>query len=317
MSLIDRSRNLLGNVRNRVEHAIDKVEDKVSDAAHAVKNTVQAGGRAVGHAVDGFEDKVVSTASTVQHLFGGGDQPDRIFDGAFVGAGGRVLPPTTPLRDVPGVTPRNNPNPSETVIFVNGIGNTKDDQFGAMQQIADTTGARVVGVHNATEGGAADVIQCIKDKLDKGRNPAVDTLADTVYTEIKAGRSVHLFGHSQGGLITSRALQDVYNRLRIEDGMSKGDAQKAMGKINVETFGAAAWSYPDGPKYVHYVNNKDLVPGLFGLGSGSDPTNFAKHAGKDAVIRRFDYGSGVSGTHTLTSAYLPQRVPFDEARAGR
>lgn len=312
MSLIDRTRNFLGNVQNRVEKTIDKVEDKVSDAAKAVKNTAEK----VGHVVDGFDDKVVNTAKSVQQLFGG-NQPDRVFDGALVGAGGRVLPPGTPLSDVPGVTPRNNPNPSETVIFVNGIGNTKDDQFGAMQNIADTTGARVVGVHNATEGGAADVIQCIKDKLDKGRNPAVDTLADTVYTEIKAGRSVHLFGHSQGGLITSRALQDVYNRLRIEDGMSKADAQKAMGNIKAETFGAAAWSYPDGPQYVHYVNNKDLVPGLFGLGSGGDPTNFAKHAGKDAVIRRFDYGSGISGTHTLTSAYLPQRVPFDEARAGK
>jgi hypothetical protein len=317
MSLIDRSRNLLGNVRNRVENTLDKVEDKVSDAASAVKNTVQAGGRKVGQVVDGFENKVVNTASTVNQLFGGGSQPDRIFDGAFVGAGGRVLPPGTPLSQVPGVTPRDNPNPSQTFIYVNGIGNNKDDQFRSMQQIADTTGARIVGVHNATEGHAADVIQCVKDKLDKGRNPAVDTLADTVYTELKAGRSVHLLGHSQGGLITSRALKDVYNRLRIEDGMSKAQVEQTMSRINVETFGAAAWSYPDGPKYVHYVNNKDLVPGLFGQGSDSDPVQFAKKAGKGAVVRRFDYGEGITGTHTLGGAYLPKRVPFDEARAGR
>ena len=45
----------------------------------------------------------------------------------------------------------------------------------------------MVGVHNATEGMGADLPQCVKDKLDKGTNPAVDTLADTVYSEIEGG----------------------------------------------------------------------------------------------------------------------------------
>ena len=49
----------------------------------------------------------------------------------------------------------------------------------------------------------------MKDKLDKGTNPAVDTLADTLYTELKAGHDVQLMGYSQGGLITARALFDV------------------------------------------------------------------------------------------------------------
>jgi hypothetical protein len=124
---------------------------------------------------------------------------------------------------------------------------------------------------------------------------------------------VHLKGHSQGGLITSRALNHVANRLRLEDGLSKADTQKLLSKVNVETFGAAAWTYPDGPKYVHYVNDKDLVPGLFGLGK----FNFLDHAGKDAVVRRFDSGSNPGEAHGLGSAYLPARVPFDEARAGK
>jgi len=316
MSLIDRSRNFLGNVRDRVENTVDRAQDKVVGAANAVRNTVQEGGRRVGQFVDGFEDKAVDTARTVQQLFGGGEKPDRVFDGQLVGAGGQVYPPGTPLSQVPGVTPRNNPNPSTTVIYTNGIANTKDDQFRSMQAIADTTGARVVGVHNATEGQAADVIQCIKDKLDKGRNPAVDTLADTVYSELKAGRSVHLVGHSQGALITSRALKDVYNRLRIEDGMSKAQAEQAMSRINVETFGGAAATYPDGPNYVHYVNDKDLVPTLFGQGSSNDPAEFIRHAGRGAVVHHFSHGSGISGTHGLADAYLPQRVPFDQARQG-
>jgi hypothetical protein len=172
-------------------------------------------------------------------------------------------------------------------------------------------------VHNATEGMANDLIQSVKDKLDKGTNPAVDTMADTIYSELKAGRSVHVMGHSQGGLILSRALGDVANRLRIEDGLSQADTEKLLGQVKVETFGAAACRYPDGPQYVHYVNDKDLVPTMFGLGDGDSPLDFLRDAGRGAVVRHFEYGDGMSGTHRLDQAYLPFRVPFDEARAGR
>jgi hypothetical protein len=277
---------------------------------------VEQGGQRVGQFVDGFEQQAVRKAEAVRGLFGG-NSADRVHDGQFVGVGGQTFPPTTPLSQIPGVTPRDNPNPTETILYVNGIGNTKDGQAGSLQQIADTTGAKVVGIHNATEGMVADLAQCVKDKLDKGTNPAVDTMADTVYAELKAGRSVHVLGHSQGGLILSRALNDVAQRLRVEDGLSQADAEKLLSRVNVETFGAAAGHYPDGPNYVHYINDQDKVPTLFGLGDGDSPLDFARHAGKGAVVRHFEHGSGFSGTHTLSTAYLPYRVPFDEARAGQ
>ncbi len=173
----------------------------------------------------------------------------------------------------------------------------------------------MVGIHNATEGMGADLAQCVKDKLDKGTNPAVDTLADTLYKELKAGHSVHVMAHSQGGLITSRALDHVYNRLRIEDGMSKADAQKTMSKLNVETFGAAAAHYPDGPNYVHYVNKSDLVPDAFGLGPAK--WNPLTDGGKGAVVHRFnEFHANPIASHGFESVYLQHRVPFDQARAG-
>jgi hypothetical protein len=203
------------------------------------------------------------------------------------------------------------------VLYVNGIQTNKEGQSASLQAIADTTGAKVIGIHNATEGFVSDLAQCVKDKLDKGTNPAVDTLADTLYTEIKAGRSVHLMAHSQGGLISSRALGDVYNRLRIEDGMSKGQAQELMGKINVETFGAAAMHYPDGPAYVHYVNRGDPVPGLFGLGPASDKWNPLVDGGKGSKVHHFnDFKLNPIAAHGFESVYLQHRVPFDQARAG-
>ncbi|WP_224248197.1 hypothetical protein [Hyalangium gracile] len=315
MSLIQRGLNLLNRVQNNVQSTVDKVQSAASTAGNAVRNGVEKGGQKLEQFADGFEGQVQQKAGLLGGIFG--DKSDKAFDGKLVGAGGQTFNPGTPLSQVPGVTPKNNPNPSETIIYVNGIGDTKNKQFGSLQQIADTTGAKVLGVHNATEGMAADVLQCVKDKLDKGTNPAVDTLADTVYAELKAGRSVHLMGHSQGALITSRALSHVANRLRVEDGLSKADTEKLLSKVNVETFGGAAANYPDGPRYVHYVNNKDKVPGLFGLGDGEGPEEFLKHAGRDAVVRRYDYGDNMGDAHRLSDAYLPFRIPFDEARAGK
>jgi hypothetical protein len=267
---------------------------------------------------DGFDATGAARGGAVNKLLGGiFGSGDKKHDGVLVGAKGATFPPGTPLSQVPGVTPRTNAQPTETLLYVNGINNDKDKQFASMQQLADRTGAKVVGVHNATEGMVADLAQCVKDKLDKGKNPAVDTMADTVYSELKAGRGVHLVAHSQGALVTSRALKDVANRLRIEDGLSSAQVEKAMSKIQVETFGGAAAHFPDGPQYVHYVNKNDLVPTWFGQGNGKGADEWARDGGKGAVIRRFEQGSGIEGTHSFDSVYLKQRVSFEQARAGQ
>jgi hypothetical protein len=270
--------------------------------------------RFVKMGLDVFE---ASTVKEVERLFGGDAKPDRMFDGKLVGTQGQTFPPSTPLSQVPGVTPKNNPNPSETILYVNGIMTPLDGQLKEMQSIADTSGAKVVGIHNSTQGLVTDLAQCVTDKLDKGSNPAVDTLADTVYSELKAGRDVHLMGYSQGGLITARALFDVQNRLRVEDGMSKAQVEQLMGHLKVETFGAASTKYPDGPAYVHYVNNADPVPTLTGLGGSVDPLAFLKDAGKGAVVHRFTDGNlNPLSNHMLDTLYMKHRVSFDEARAG-
>ena len=322
------AQGLVGKTKQALQGAVDKTKqatqgavDATKQAATNVGNAVTQAGQATGQKVaevkDSFENKVASTKASAQGLLGGifGDKSDKKYDGAIVGAGGKTFPPGTPLSQVPGVTPANNPNPSETVIYVNGISNNKDDQARSMQQVADASGAKVIGIHNATEGMVADLAQCVQDKMDKGTNPAVDSMADAVYSELKAGKDVHLMAHSQGALITSRALNDVAQRMRIEDGMSQADVEKAMSKLKVETFGGAAASFPDGPQYVHYVNKNDIVPTWFGQGNGSGADEWARSGGKGAVVRRFEQGSGINGTHSLDSVYLPHRIPFDQARA--
>lgn len=243
--------------------------------------------------------------------------PDTVHDGVFVGANGQTFAPNTPLDQIPAVVPRNGQATDETVIYINGINTTKDAQAASLQAVADRTGARVIGIHNSTEGMITDLRQCITDKLDLGRNPPVDTLADTLYNEIQAGRSVHLMAHSQGALITSRALRDVYQRLRVEDGLSRAEAERRLGQVGVETFGGAAGHYQDGPQYVHYINRDDPVPSLFGLGWDLDRFNPTLDAGRGAQVHWFtDIHLNPIASHSFEDVYLERRVPFDQARRG-
>jgi hypothetical protein len=290
-------------------------------ATPATKPVAPATAKPVNTVKDGFDTRAtnsaVRTAAPTGVFTAPSGSKDKVYDGKLMGAGGQAFDPSTPLSQVPAYTPKDGVKQPGTIIYVNGMMTDKKGQEDTLQAIADKTGQRTIGIHNSTEGFFKDLGQCITDKMDKGKNPAVDTLADSLYNELKAGRDVHLMAHSQGGLITSRALNDVAKRLRVEDGLSKSDIEAKLGKVSVETFGAAAATYPDGPKYVHYVNDKDPVPGLFGLGtSGKGPLDLLKHAGKDAKIRYFSEKSIFSGAHNINDTYLNQRVPFDQARAG-
>lgn len=314
MNPIDRSRNLLNQVSSTARQSVEKAAtnplEKVVDLA---KQGLADLPRFVKMGADVFES---SHLQELQRLFGNGSaKPDRMYDGQMVGTQGQTFPPGTPLSMIPGVTPKNNANPSETILYVNGIMTPLEGQLSEMQAIADTSGAKVVGIHNSTQGLVTDLAQCVTDKLDKGSNPAVDTLADTLYSELKAGRSVHLMGYSQGGLITARALNDVAQRLRIEDGLSQAEVEQTMSRLKVETFGAASTKYVDGPQYVHYVNNADPVPTLTGLGGSVDPLAFMKDAGKGAVVHRFTDGNlNPISNHMLDTLYMKHRVSFEQAR---
>ena len=73
-------------------------------------------------------------------------------------------------------------------------------------------------------------------------------------------------------------------------------------------FVGAAGSYPNGPRYVHYVNRRDPVAALFGLGPFANPL---ARPGRGAVVHRFSEGDNA---HGFEQTYLPRRVPFEQAR---
>jgi len=237
-----------------------------------------------------------------------GNSRDKANDGLLLGGDGRSYPPGTRLSDIAGVKPDNGqPETGKTVLYVNGIMTDAAAQRATMQRIANQTGAGVIGVHNATEGFAADIAQSARDKLNNGYNPPVNTLSSAVYDSIKNRQDVNIVAHSQGGLIVSRAIRDVSDRLR-GDGYSNQEVENMLRQyVNVQTFGAAAGHYPDGPNYRHVINVKDIVPGLFGL-TGDTPVNTPIfHAGKDARIERFSSDlspANIVGNHSIDDLYM-------------
>jgi hypothetical protein len=180
----------------------------------------------------------------------------------------------------------------------------------SLQAIADKTVTRIVGIYHATEDFGPDILQNNGDRLDVGSNRAIDTLADTIYKELRAGHGVHLLAHSKGALVTSRALRDLKNRLMLEDEMSRNEADALMNHIKIEIFGGAARRYPDGPRFVHYVNLHDGKLAAFGLRSW---LNSFSHKECEPVRHFFCAGKPLF-SHSFEEFYLPERIPFDTAR---
>jgi hypothetical protein len=218
-------------------------------------------------------------------------------DGYLVGVDGGAYPPGTSPGDVKPVEPTSGPS-DETVIFVNGQGTSPSGFGDDLQDIADATGANVVGVYNATEGLLGDSLQSLNDKKDEGTNAAVETTSDLIYDQITQGQDVRLIGHSQGALILSRSLEDVRQRL-LSEGRSEKEVNQLLGQVTVETLGGAATSYPDGPHYTHYINQADFVPRELGLGETNPPLLDATpnvlgvdtHPGAGAQVVQFDEGT--------------------------
>ncbi len=182
-------------------------------------------------------------------------------DGAIVGAGNTKCgcapegPPLAPAGCV-------NADSLPSVVYVNGILGSPDSLCESMKEIARKRCAKVTGVYNMSEGLIKDLGQCMGDKLGIGDNPANDALQGLIQDHLDSGEPLDIIAHSQGALITSRALSDILN-LGAVNGVDPD-----LSSITVETFGGAAYTYPDGPTYIHTVNVLDPVPELFGRGLG-------------------------------------------------
>lgn len=132
-----------------------------------------------------------------------------------------------------------------------------------MQHIANSTQMEIIGIHNATNGITADAKESAADKLNIGNNGAYKTLVKTLFAHLENNpeQPIYLIAHSQGGIITSRAIRKVRSKL-MASGLAKEEVIKKMKSIKIQTAGAAAIRYPKGPQYLHLVNTEDPIPNL-------------------------------------------------------
>jgi hypothetical protein len=166
------------------------------------------------------------------------------------------------------ITPRDCQNAASLrkIVFVNGILNSGKKHCDNLHKIAKHRCAAVTGVYNRSDNFFKDLSQSIGDKLGIGNNPAVDTLQEMITESVQAGQPFEIIGHSQGAIITSRALGDARNRAAVDA------TAPDWSLVSVTTFGGAAWTFPDGISVTHLVNVIDPVPLLFGA------TGFAEGA---------------------------------------
>jgi hypothetical protein len=281
----------------------------------------------------------------VLHAIGIGDKKDGAetpLDGKFVGSGATVHDTNADWRTLPAVQPKNGA-PKGRLLEVNGINTVLDIQRSNIQFLADATGKEVVGVHNASGGLVEDALQFMNDKYVRCDNPAVNTVRAAILDAAKKAEPLDLVCHSQGAIITSRALHEAEYELKrdMKEATYKrvvGDDWERIAKknfpdnrerrllkmakmqldeqvenmlknVHVESFGGAARIWPDGPSYVHHVNMRDPVPTLFGLGFVVPPT----HPGKGAVVHRFEefHQTNLHGADGVdASVHGPEQVYF-------
>lgn len=234
--------------------------------------------------------------------------PASAYDGLFIGGDNRVYPRGTPFEAVPPMLPAQGVTNGELILHTNGIGESVLGDAARMSMLADATGSRVVGICNASDGFPKDVLQTLRDRADKGKNPAVDTVTELIAAHAKPGMPGLTFsGHSQGSLIVSRAFADVRNRLTLEGGMSQSEADRALGKFKLLTIAGAASHYDDAVRTLHLVDRADVVQ-LFSLFAfGNNPPNRLVHQGNNSRTVAFNTWNPVKAHDVETNlGHLPK-----------
>ncbi|KAI4248989.1 MAG: hypothetical protein LQ352_005773 [Teloschistes flavicans] len=160
-------------------------------------------------------------------------------------------------------------HPHERWIFINGICTGSSGLQENVDRLSLLFGRSVLGIHNQSAGMIGDVLECLLQRC-----LSYKTMDVRVAYEIVKGclmdpeaKKVVLIGHSQGGIIVSMVLDELFPELPNE----------SMSKLEIYTFGSAASYFHDPPnapptdatdspprdciKYIeHYANEYDMVP---------------------------------------------------------
>ena len=126
---------------------------------------------------------------------------------------------------------------TECWLFVNGCASGYHTLQRDIDCISCVFGRKVTGIHNKTYGLTADILECLIQRVFDYKT----TDTRVAYERIKAVvcdemvTKVVLIGHSQGGIVISLVLDQLFTEL----------PHSTMSKLEVYTFGSAASHFPN------------------------------------------------------------------------
>lgn len=175
--------------------------------------------------------------------------------------------------------------------YVNGMVTDEKTAKATGKELEEILGNKVNVIHNPTNGGLSDFVESLGERhnviipgITKGtiKGTTFDDItvktANKFLDQIKNGKELKIVCHSQGGAITSNALEYAKQKL-LSDGKSEKEVKNIFSKIEVVTLGAASSpdKFPEGVKLVQVINPQDPVPKVAGGDLSSEKDNTIKH----------------------------------------
>ena len=196
---------------------------------------------------------------------------------------------------------------------VNGANGSPPAVARHIQELADTSQIAVIGILYYPTSATDPLVDALPLT---SAGPAVDTVQGVIETALQRGEPIHIRAGSAGTVVVREAIARVKESL-MRRGHRPGHRDQLLDLLRVETHGTVARDFPDGPRYIHYVNLFDPVPNSLGINSAG------AHPGANAVlalfadrVRPIDIGLSPESEKFLsvhgTGVYDRHRKPFDE-----
>lgn len=197
-------------------------------------------------------------------------------DGYFIGGDRCFYPGSTPAASIP---PFKGPNPADNrrLFYVNGANGDPARIAQVLEAMAARSNIYVVGLFYAS-GNIKQIAQGLVPRTPKGAS--VETLHQLLRDAINANETIHIRAGSAGTFVVGEALRRMSAEL-TQRRLQPGKGLEQLDLIRVETTGSANRDFPDGPRYVHYINRLDPVA------ASMDTPGLATQLGARAVLALF------------------------------
>jgi hypothetical protein len=200
-----------------------------------------------------------------------------------------LFPSYSPFREVPHL-PYEVPeqgqaiNDHEIWFFLNGICTDRSVLRLNGKALANLFQRKIYLMHNPSDGIVLDLLECIMGRTLQPISTLDHSVAQILEEALNTHSKVILFAHSQGGIITTGALNKLASEL-------KGSRSRLFKKLEVYTFASAATEFNIPQIYAeHFFHQRDYVAKI---GVAGNSTQFTG--------RLFSYDA--SG-HLLNAHYL-------------